>query len=330
MFSAFRRFIRTRLDKWLFQLREAERGEIHLNHRRIFIVPSRPGIAFAIMLVVLFIGSVNYDLGLGFGLTFLIAGCMMAAMYLTFRNLAHLDLAAGRVQSLFAGEEARFELHLINRTARDRYAINLAFIGDEIAPLWHTADVAAHSTRDVMLSVIAPRRGWLEIPRIRLQTRFPLGLFRAWSYWKPAMRALVYPRPETDAPPLPFAIAGDTGDGGNAGHEDVAGVRGYQPGDPMKSLAWRQIARTDPDAGGGLLTKHFEGGAANEVCIDFAALPRNMDLELKLSRMTRWVMEAESRGAAYAFRLGAISLPNSSGPAHRLACLQALALYGEA
>jgi len=98
----------------------------------------------------------------------------------------------------------------------------------------------------------------------------------------------------------------------------------------MKSLAWRQIARTDPDAGGGLLTKHFEGGAASEVCIDFAALPRNMDIEIKLSRMTSWVMEAESRGIAYAFRLGATSLPNSSGPAHRRACLQALALHGEA
>ncbi len=330
MQTTFRQAIRNSLDKWLFLLRGAEHGEIYLNQRRVFIIPSRPGLAFGLMLAVLFIGSVNYSLSLGFALTFLIAGCAIIDMHLAFRNLAHLHLAAGRVQPVFAGEEARFELHLINRTARARYAIWLEFTGKDLPKISHPVDVSAQSTCDTQLSLLTSKRGWLAAPRVRLHTHFPLGLFRCWSYWHPAISVLVYPHPENDAPSLPQAQATADEGGGAAGHDDFAGVRGYQLGDSMKRLAWRQIARLDLDAGGSLVTKYFEGGATAELCIDFSALPYHIDVELKLSRMTRWVLEAETRGVAYAFRLGDFYLPAALGPAQQQACLQALALYGEA
>jgi uncharacterized protein (DUF58 family) len=114
---------------------------------------------------------------------------------------------------------------------------------------------------------------------------------------------------------------------GSAGHDDFAGIRAYQRGDSMKHLAWRQIARIGVEAGGALVTKHFEGGAASELCIDFALLPRALDLELRLSRMTRWVLDAEAQGLPYAFRLDDIHFAAALGPAHQEACLHALALY---
>jgi uncharacterized protein (DUF58 family) len=138
---------------------------------------------------------------------------------------------------------------------------------------------------------------------------------------------LVYPRPEEDGPPLPYGAAEKSDGHGHAGHDDFAGVRNYQAGDSMKTLAWRQIARVDLESGGALVSKHFEGGAASEIFIDFARLPYSMDIEMKLSRMTRWVLEAEARGLAYAFCLGDVILPPGLGPAHRDACLRALALY---
>jgi hypothetical protein len=52
-----------------------------------------------------------------------------------------------------------------------------------------------------------------------------------------------------------------------------------------------------------------------------------MDLEMRLSRMTRWVLDAEQRGLAYSFRLGEYDFAASIGSAHRTACLRALALY---
>lgn len=329
MFNALEHGIRKRLNKWLFRLHAPEPGEVFLNQRRVFIVPTHPGLMFCVMLLALFIGSLNYNLSLGFGFTFLIAGCALIDMHLTFRNLAHLHLTAGRAAPVFAGEDAQFELHLINRRKYDRYAIWLDFVTDDRSELAQAVDVMANATRSVVLATPAQERGWLNAPRVRLQTRFPLGLLRAWSYWQPDAKALVYPRPEDHAPPLPLTGA-EKGDGlGFAGQDDFAGIRNYQAGDSLKRLAWRQIARLAPDLGGALVTKHFEGGAAAEIVLDFAQLPHNMDTEAKLSRMTRWVIEAEARGLPYAFRLGSISHAAALGPSHQQACLRALALYGK-
>jgi uncharacterized protein (DUF58 family) len=260
-------------------------------------------------------------------LTFVIASCGVIDMHFTFRNLAHLYLRAGHAQPVFAGEEAQFELHLINRYNYGRYAIWLGFLGDNLPPLEQATDVAAQSTTTVYLHMRSTQRGWLAAPRVRLQTRFPLGLLRAWSYWLPDLKALIYPFPEEQAPPLPMSGEEAEDGNGSAGHDDFAGVRAYQPGDSVKHLAWRQIARIDVQDGGTLVTKQFEGGAKSELCIDFALLPRGMDLELRLSRMARWVLDAEKQGLPYSFRLGEHDFPAAIGPAHQTACLQALALY---
>jgi uncharacterized protein (DUF58 family) len=307
--------------------RDAEAGEVFLSQRRVYIVPTHPGLLFCVMLITLFIGAVNYNLSLGFGFTFLLAACALVDMHLTFRNLAYLHLKAGRAAPVFAGEKAHFELHLINPGKHHRYAIWLDFIGAGLPEVQQPADVAPHATQTIVLSTQAAERGWLSAPRVRLQTRFPLGLLRAWSYWRPDAQALVYPHPEEEAPPLPDAGAEEKHGQGQAGHDDFAGIRGYQAGDSLKRLAWRQIARIDVDLGGTLVTKHFEGGGAAEVVLDFSELPRGMDIELKLSRMTRWVIEAEARGLPYAFRLGATRLGPALGPGHKEACLRALALY---
>lgn len=328
MLAAFRTKLNRAADKWLFQVRAAESGEVFLNQRRVFIMPSKPGLGFAAMLIVLFVASVNYNLSLGFALTFLIAGCAIIDMHLSFRNLAHLYLAAGRAPAVFAGQEAQFELHLINRRKHARFAIWAGFVGDGLPDLEQAIDIQANSTTSILLGAHARRRGWLQAPRVRLQTRFPLGLFRAWSYWQPDATVLVYPQPEENAPPLPLSDEYDSQGEGQAGQDDFAGIRAYQAGDSMRRLAWRQIARLDSESGGALVSKHFEGGTAGKLSFDFRKLPRDLDVEARLSRMTRWVLEAEGRGLPYAFRLDDMSLPAAIGPAHQEACLRALALHG--
>ncbi len=316
-------------ERRLFQLREHEPGEVFLSQRRVFIVPSRAGLAYAGLLLLLFAGAVNYQLGLGFALTFFSAACAVVDMVLTAQNLALLHLAPGRAQPVFAGEEARFELHIVNRGKRDRYAIWLDFISAG-APR-HVADVGAGASAALLLSCPSAARGWLAAPRVRLSTRFPLGLFKAWSYWRPDARVLVYPFPEAEAPALPLhSGAAGSGASGSAGQDDFAGIRSYQPGDPLRHMAWRQIARLDPALGGQLVSKHFEGGALAELILDFHALPAHLDVETRLSRMTSWVLEAERRALPYALRLGALSLAPALGEAHQAACLRALALHGHA
>jgi len=331
MLSALKRRVQAGADTWLFKKRAHEPGEVLLHRRRVFIVPARAGLTFVALLALLFTGSINYNLGLGFALTFFIGACALVDMVLTTKNLSGLRLAPGRAAPVFAGEEALFELRVSNGTRSDRHALALEFMfpGAGLRPLPHMADVAAGASALVQLAAPTSTRGWMAAPRVRLVTRFPLGLFRAWSYWQPDLRVLVYPFPEdaASAPPLPLAAAGGEG-AGTSGHDDFAGIRAYQAGDPMRHLAWRQIARFDPAFGGALVTKHFDGGAASELCLDFAALPTQLDVEARLARLARWVIEAEQRALPYAFRLGALRFDAAVGEAHRAACLRALALYG--
>ena len=309
-----------------------DKGELLLGQRRIYILPTGPGLGFGALLLVLLIGSINYNLGLGYALTFLALSCAVVDMLLTWRNLAYLRLNPMRAPNVFAGQEASFELQLRDTSRRARYAIavDVAAAADNAKPgePRHAVDIAANGSATVRLALPSATRGWLDAPRLTLSTRFPLGLFRAWSYWRPDVRALVYPFPEEGAPPLPAESSSAADGAGHAGEDDFAGVRPYQAGDPLRRLAWRQIARLDPCDGGQLATKHFEGGARTELVLDLAALSPRLDLELRLSRMTRWVLEAESRALPYAFRLGAEQFDAANGVAHQAACLRALALHG--
>ncbi|TFW34471.1 DUF58 domain-containing protein [Massilia horti] len=311
--------------QWMRRRTAGDDGEVFLSLRRVYILPTGAGIGFGALLLILLVGSVNYNLGLGFLLTFTMAACALVDIVFTYRNLAHLILRPGRALEVFAGEQAQFELHLVNRTARDRFAIRVDFA--DVGQTRQVADIAAGSSAALLLACPSEDRGWMAAPRVRLATRFPLGLFRAWSYWQPNCRALVYPFPEPDAPPLPLTGSGRPDGIGPGGFEDFAGVRSYQPGDHLRHLAWRQIARLDPALGGQLATKHFEGGAMDELVLDFAALAPGLDLELRLSRMARWVLEAELRALPYAFRMGGLAFGAGLGAAHRAACLHALALY---
>ncbi len=323
--AGLRGWLRRSTGKWLPRRGALDAGEIVLSQRRVFILPTRAGIGFAVLLLVLLIGSINYQLGLGFGLSFLALSCALVDMVFTYRNLAHLALQQGRMPQVFAGQEAQFELHVTNRTKLARYGVWIDF--DDVKEARHAVDVKANGTAAVLLAVPTANRGWLQPARVVLSTRFPLGLYRAWSYWRPAARALVYPRPEEGAPPLPLS-GNAAGSGRLGGNDDFAGVRSYQAGDSPRQLAWRQIARLDPELGGQLVTKHFEGATGDELVLDFAALPAYLDVELRLSRMTRWVLDAEQRALPYGFRLGSVRYDAASGAAHQAACLRALALYG--
>jgi uncharacterized protein (DUF58 family) len=319
-----------RRAQWRSRATARDRGSVLLSQRRVYILPTRAGLGFCALLLILLIGSINYDLGLGFGLTFVAAACAIVDMVQTTRNLAGLVLSPGRAPAVFAGEDAPFELRIENPTRLSRYAVWIDF--EHIPEPRQAIDVAAGGSSALALRTPTQARGWMRPPRVCLSTRFPLGLFRAWSWWQPDSHALVYPFPERNTPPLPMLGRPSPDGAGNAGsaadYDNFGGVRSYQPGDPLRHLAWRQIARLDPELGGQLVTKHFEDGANDELVLDFDALPAGLDVEQRLARMARWVLEAEQRALPYAFCLGRTRYDTGLGTAHQAACLRALALYG--
>jgi uncharacterized protein (DUF58 family) len=183
-------------------------------------------------------------------------------------------------------------------------------------------DVPAGGIAEVVLGVPAARRGWLALGRVMLETRFPLGIFRAWSYVEPNLRCLVYPKPERSALPQPSAeSARGALRSPTPGNDDYSGMRAYQLSDSPRHVAWKAVARSE-----NMLTKQFTGEAAAELWLDWARLPQ-FDVESRLSRLAGWVLEAERSGMQYGLRLPGVEIAPGRGEAQRAACLQALAVY---
>ena len=313
--------LRQALAQRLFRWGRDERLPVVLTQRRIFILPTGAGLLYGVVLCAMLTGAINYNLSLGHALVFLLAGLGLVAMVHTFRNLLGLRIAPGRAEPVFAGDTAHFTLHVENPWRHARRALELAIGRNPPVAL----DVPAGERASVVLPCAAPRRGRLEPGRITLASRYPLGLFRAWSYPHPPLSCLVYPKPL--AAPLPLAAPAREAAGrrGNGGQEDFSGLRERQPNDSPRHIAWKAVARDF--AHRPLLIKQFDGGAAEALWLDWQATPPHADTETRLSLLAGWVLAAEREQCRYGLRLPGRVIAPECGPSHRDACLEALALH---
>jgi uncharacterized protein (DUF58 family) len=318
--DAPRSALRRQLDRWLFRLGAPERGPIELVQRRIYVLPSRAGLVFAVALVVMLLASINYSLSLGYGLVFLLAGAGVASILHAYRNLLGLRLRPGRCEPVFCGEPANFRLVIENPRAARRPALSL-----RLGARRTSFELGPGETRDVEVPAQTHRRGLTQPGRMVLETYWPLGLIRAWSVFVPDMPCIVYPAAEAAPPPLP--PDGEAEGRGRAasrpGDDDFAGLRAHQRADSPRHVAWKVLAR-----GGPLLTKQFAGEAGADLSLDWDKLPRHLETEARLSRLTGWLLAAERSGRRYALRLPMAACPAGHGHDHLHRCLRELALHG--
>jgi len=298
-----------------------QRAPVTLNRHRIFILPTRSGFTFALILFAMLMGAINYSLSLGFLLTFLLGGVGMAAMLHTYRNMSGLTFRAGRAGPVFARQPASFGFYIDNTDPLARFALSLQLDGEP--PVIVDADPA--SSTEVTLSKLAQQRGLMAMGRITISTLFPLGLFRAWSYVDLDMHCLVYPAPapkEPLPPPTHGEYASRTESG--QGSEDFSGFRPYAPGDSLRHVYWKALAREQ-----GMLTKQFSGDGNSAYWFDWGRMTER-DQEFRLSRLCRWILDAHAAACAYGLRLPGKELPPALDENHHQRCLSALALYGQA
>lgn len=318
-------WVRRRFRAW-WQARLPRSDTLVLTQRNVYILPTRPGFMFAITLVVLLIASINYQLNLGYLLTFLLAGAGVAGMHVTHGTLRGLTLRLKVPAPVFAGEAALLEVTLTSEDRRERFGIGLRVYADRPRgdDGWAWTDVPAQAQAVTHVSFQPQRRGWHEVPALTAETRFPLGIFRVWAVWRPAAGLLVYPAPEPYPPPLPASqpmpggpIQARRSEGG-----ETEGVRAYRRGDPMKLVVWKKVAKTDE-----LVSRDTSAAARQELWLDYLQAGGG-SAEQRLSRLTAWVLAAEQLGLVYGLRLpGSPELPPDHGDAHRRRCLELLALH---
>ena len=294
-------------------------GAYTLDRKRIFIIPTRSGMLYGASLLTMLLTAVNYSLALGYGLAFLLLGVAFVSMLHTWRNLAGLTLQAGRSAPVHAGDLAEFDILVRCPRGLERYAIEI-LVPDTVQPT--PIDLHPGTELGVTLPVPTSQRGWHPVPRLQLRTTYPLGLWRAWAWWQPHARLLVWPRLETPATEMPEAGGTGTARQGQ-GEDDFAAIRPYREGDSPRRMAWKAMARTGGDQ---LLVTEFEGGSGADLEFDWFDLPPHLDVETRVSRLARWVVDAEGSGFRYRLRLPGRDSGLDAGPAHREACLEALAL----
>ena len=316
-----------------FDARSPRSDTLALTQRNVYILPTRAGLMFAFTLLVLLVASINYQLNLGYVLTFLLAGSGFVSMHVTHGQLRGLTLHLRPVAAVFAGDAVALELILTSPgTPRHGIGVSVVAVPDladaaanAAALVW--VDVPAGGQASAHLSFIGPRRGLHVLPALVIETRFPLGLFRAWSVWRPAAQVLVYPRPEHPAAALPAAraAAGGNARARRADGGETEGVRAYRRGDPLKMVVWKKAAQA-MQTGGELVARDSSASAQQELWLDWqgcAGLPP----EARLSRLTAWVLAADRRAAVFGLGLPGRELPIGGGDAHRRASLEALALW---
>ena len=321
MLDSVRHRLHESFVRWALRVRPPEAAPIVLTQRRVYVLPTRAGLTYAAALGVILLGAMNYNLSLGHALVFLLAGLGIVTILHTFRNLAQVSIRPGRCEPVFAGSLAQFDLVLDNRRLDARTSLRL-FI-DDAAPI--EVDIEPHARTVATLAARAAKRGWLPMPRFTIETTWPLGLVRAWSYAVPDISCLVYPAPAAKAPPLPWSgesARGSTRDG--RGADDFSGLRSHQVTDAPHHVAWKAVARQQD---GPLLTKLFAGAAAQQLWLDWQALPDVSDSEQRLAILARWMLDADAAGLAWGLRLPAVCLAPDSGPTQLAAGLRALALH---
>jgi uncharacterized protein (DUF58 family) len=287
-------YVRGRFQRW-FEARLPLRDSTVLTQRNVYILPTGPGFMLGATLLVLLVASINFQLNLGYVLTFLLTGSAVVAMHVCHSTLRGMTMTLIAPEDHFAGANVTIGVNLLSQRRSVRYGIGLAVLGTQH---W----------------------SW---------TRFPLGTFRVWTVWRPAAQVLVYPAPELHPPPLP---PGEARAGGQATVQrqstgEFDGVRAYRRGDPLKLVVWKKAAKTDE-----LVSRDAQQVQRFELWLDLAhtgiggAMAGGAALEQAVSRLCAWVLLADKQGLHYGVRLVGQEIAPGSGEAHRRNCLQALAL----
>lgn len=307
--------VRRQIEIWA-RRRGPTSPPLKLGYRQIYILPTTFGWLLGLLMFAMLVGSLNFNNNLGLLTTFLVAGLALTSMLSAYRNLEGLEIPRIDADPPFAGDDLNLALTLRDADGRERPLLELHHDGRHGRGSLHP-----YETGPAVLKIPTRARGHFKPGRIRLYTRYPLGLFEAWSWLWPERSFRVWPRPARRAPPLPVGRGeqgqprpGDEGD-------EYHGLRPWRESDPLHRIAWKASQRHEQ-----LLAREFRQLRSTELRLSLANAA-GANLEERLSVLTAWVLQAERRGLRWTLDLGRLVLGPDEGELHRIRCLNAMADY---
>ena len=309
--------IRKRWQRWINH-RIPRRDHQVLTQRNIFILPTGAGVVFGLLLLIMLITGINYQNSLIYLLTFLLGAVFVAAMHQTHRNLAGLELTVLSGGEGFPGESLPFRIRA-KANGQDALAISLSCEDARI----DQQHVLKTEPADLALSMAPSRRGYFRPDRIRVETRFPFGLLKAWSWLRPVTAGIVYPVPVTAPEATSTVQDGDqTSQTRSVDGNDHADIRPWREGDMSQRVMWKRFART-----GEMVIADWEGEQGSPHWLDYEAF-RGVDQELRLSYLANQVLERMKASRPFGLNLPGQVIDPDVGRAHGTRCLKALAVFG--
>ena len=309
-----------RAARWARRRQGLDSLPLVLRARRLYILPTRVGLGFALLLLVMLLAGLNYTNSLALLLTFLVASFVLVGMHECQRTLQGLELSLAQASDCYAGSVGTIELRFTNPAPTPRRALSIRCAPQ---PASHF-ELAAGAQLIVHLAFGAGRRGRQQLDRMHLASTAPFGLFRCWTWLHLPIEVIVYPRAIGHLP-LPAANAGHRSLqplAAAAGEDDWASLRAYQSGDSPRSIAWKAWARGAP-----LMVSQYEGAGGSDRLLSFAGL-ESLDLEARLSQVSAWIEACARMDVACGLTLPGVEIAADRGAGHRAALLRALALYG--
>lgn len=293
-------------------------NKVILNHQKIFIFPGTLGFYFVFVVIALFLGGVNYQNSLVLGLCFLLASLGQLATLHTYRNLSGLCIQSGHTENSFAGDKAAFYLTLTRLGKRRYEALKISW--EDSVP--QMADLLDNVEAQIKFFIPVNKRGVFRPGRLKIETFYPFGILRAWTWIDLDTRCLVYPKPiRMDFISHDGHINSEGIITGYAGDDDFDGLRKYQQGDSLKQVAWKNFAR-----GQGMHSKTFVAYADEAIWLDWNYF-HGKESEMRLSALCYWVLKLSEANHVYGLRLPEIEIKPDKGQAHKTHCLETLALF---
>jgi uncharacterized protein (DUF58 family) len=314
-----RRLLGKRWAAWVRRRQGPDTLPLTLQRRRLYILPTRAGVGFGVLLAFMLIAGLNYGNSLALFLTFLLGGFALVTMHQCHRNLLGTRLLTAVAPPTFARLTGNLRVTIDNPVPLARYRIE-AGLPDEPTV---AADVPVNARRSIELPVPAPARGLVHIERLRVTTNHPFGLFRAWTWVHAPIEMMVYPQ-AAGSLPMPAESGHKPGERsrGHSGADEWQGLRPFRDGDSPRQVDWKAYAREAP-----LLVKEYSAAGSELRVFHFGRLA-NLDTEARLEQLARWIVDAEVSGERYGLELPGTHIAPDRGPEHRHRCLAALAVYG--
>ncbi|WOT03738.1 DUF58 domain-containing protein [Shewanella youngdeokensis] len=315
--SSIEQRLKQRIDLWLSRRLPAAK-QVTLTHKTIFILPTGFGFCWLLLIGTLFVFGTNYQNNLVMGLSFLLLSIFNTCIIYSYKNLAGLTLRHHESTSnTFAGQACYIPIQMSSN--RDAFEIQLNF--DANAP--QTIRKVTTQADIVSVATQSSQRGTLKPGRVKVESRFPLGLCRVWSHIDLAISQVIYPNPinnqhQLSSQPLD-ANHNQVASQFIAGVDEFNQLKPYIVGEPIKHIAWKQWAQ-----GRGMLTKEFQQpqGAPLWLTVD-----DEQQLELQLSYLCWQTLQLSQQQQTFGLSIGGLTISPSNGEQHKINVLTHLALF---